>query len=397
MDLFESMMQGHRELNESKGLKESRGSFIDWYFSLSDEDKKQVDYTANKVFSYDTEGYWMDYVDSETLDEIQDFVIEHGLIAENQKESCKIDEADLSKTSEVTPIFKVGDIIKPAFDNDEWGQSVNERWRVTEVGRFDKNNGFSYVVEPANYVAQEFIAQYPEEFEDGVEIYGHETHPEEVEYVLAKSRKSEEGEDLEESIKNFVFRSDDGSDYTIPASDSHDALASFKRRFPGHQIINFYDEDGEYYDMETGDLRECVKESTELEEAFSKSLPPEVVDILAKVHWNSPKDALLKKGLDLANLKYVDADPPTSNRDPILKDLYVILHTSISGVFNESMLKRAGANGFIAKFDPDILSSTIIKSIESIHNGFKPSEGVLENMDKSDKASENFRYDKRKV
>jgi len=84
-------------------------------------------------------------------------------------------------------------------------------------------------------------------------------------------------------------------------------------------------------------------------------------------------------------------------KDPILKDLYVILHTSISGVFNESMLKRAGANGFIAKFDPDILSSTIIKSIESIHNGFKPSEGVLENMDKSDKASEIFRYDKRKV
>ncbi len=83
-------------------------------------------------------------------------------------------------------------------------------------------------------------------------------------------------------------------------------------------------------------------------------------------------------------------------KDPMLKDLYVILHTSISGVFNESMLRRAGANGFIAKFDPEILSSTIIKSIESIHNGFKPSDGVLENMDKSDKALDNFKYDKSK-
>ena len=83
-------------------------------------------------------------------------------------------------------------------------------------------------------------------------------------------------------------------------------------------------------------------------------------------------------------------------KDPTLKDVYVILHTSISGVFNESMLKRAGANGFIAKFDPEILSSTIIKAIESIHNGFKPSEGVLENIEKSTVGNDSFRYDKTK-
>lgn len=83
-------------------------------------------------------------------------------------------------------------------------------------------------------------------------------------------------------------------------------------------------------------------------------------------------------------------------RNPLLKELYVILHTSISGVFNESMLKRAGANGFIAKFDPEILSSTIIGAIESLHNGFNPAEGVLENIDKAKEASDSFKYDKSK-
>lgn len=69
-------------------------------------------------------------------------------------------------------------------------------------------------------------------------------------------------------------------------------------------------------------------------------------------------------------------------QDPLLKSIYVILHTSISGVLNESMLKRSGANGFISKFDPDILSANIVKSIEAIHDGFDPSEGVLKDPDK---------------
>lgn len=83
-------------------------------------------------------------------------------------------------------------------------------------------------------------------------------------------------------------------------------------------------------------------------------------------------------------------------KNPLLKEIYVILHTSISGVFNESMLKRAGANGFIAKFDPDILSTTIINAIESLHNGFNPADGVLENIDKAKEASDQFKYDKSK-
>ncbi|CAH7349619.1 Chemotaxis protein CheV [Vibrio chagasii] len=41
--------------------------------------------------------------------------------------------------------------------------------------------------------------------------------------------------------------------------------------------------------------------------------------------------------------------------------LPVILHTSMSGVFNESMVKRVGADRFLAKFKPEILASAIIE------------------------------------
>ena len=44
-----------------------------------------------------------------------------------------------------------------------------------------------------------------------------------------------------------------------------------------------------------------------------------------------------------------------------LKHLCVILHSSLSGQFNVDMVKRAGADDFLAKFDPDELASTVLK------------------------------------
>jgi two-component system chemotaxis response regulator CheV len=46
-------------------------------------------------------------------------------------------------------------------------------------------------------------------------------------------------------------------------------------------------------------------------------------------------------------------------RHPDLKDLHVILHTSLSGVFNQAMVERVGANEFIAKFNPDELGAAV--------------------------------------
>ncbi len=45
--------------------------------------------------------------------------------------------------------------------------------------------------------------------------------------------------------------------------------------------------------------------------------------------------------------------------DPTLKDLNIILHSSLSGVFNEAMVSKVGANRFIAKFDPDDLAKAV--------------------------------------
>lgn len=45
--------------------------------------------------------------------------------------------------------------------------------------------------------------------------------------------------------------------------------------------------------------------------------------------------------------------------DQKLKDLHVILHTSLSGVFNQAMVERVGANAFIPKFNPDELGAAV--------------------------------------
>ncbi len=45
--------------------------------------------------------------------------------------------------------------------------------------------------------------------------------------------------------------------------------------------------------------------------------------------------------------------------DPRLKDLYVVLHTSLSGSFNDAMVKKVGCDNFLSKFQPDKLVDVI--------------------------------------
>lgn len=46
---------------------------------------------------------------------------------------------------------------------------------------------------------------------------------------------------------------------------------------------------------------------------------------------------------------------------PSLEKLHVILHTSLSGVFNHAMVDKVGADDFIAKFNPDELATSVTK------------------------------------
>jgi two-component system chemotaxis response regulator CheV len=51
-------------------------------------------------------------------------------------------------------------------------------------------------------------------------------------------------------------------------------------------------------------------------------------------------------------------------KDATLKDIPVLLHSSMSGEFNTSLVDKVGANKFIAKFDPDELATTVQGMIE---------------------------------
>ncbi len=52
--------------------------------------------------------------------------------------------------------------------------------------------------------------------------------------------------------------------------------------------------------------------------------------------------------------------------NPNLKDLHIILHTSLSGVFNEAMIKKVGADDFLPKFNPDELAKRVNHQIKRI-------------------------------
>ncbi|MGX5173473.1 chemotaxis protein [Aliikangiella sp. IMCC44653] len=47
-----------------------------------------------------------------------------------------------------------------------------------------------------------------------------------------------------------------------------------------------------------------------------------------------------------------------------LKGMWVMLHTSLSGVFNEAMVQKVGANDFIPKFNPDELANAVQKRMD---------------------------------
>lgn len=50
-------------------------------------------------------------------------------------------------------------------------------------------------------------------------------------------------------------------------------------------------------------------------------------------------------------------------RDARLRGLYVLLHTSLSGIFNNAMVQRVGADSFVAKYSPDELAEHIVERL----------------------------------
>lgn len=52
--------------------------------------------------------------------------------------------------------------------------------------------------------------------------------------------------------------------------------------------------------------------------------------------------------------------------DPRMERMHVLLHTSLSGGFNVSMVKKVGADGFLAKFNPNDLAAEVVGRINQI-------------------------------
>ena len=53
-------------------------------------------------------------------------------------------------------------------------------------------------------------------------------------------------------------------------------------------------------------------------------------------------------------------------RNPGLAGLYVLLHTSLSGVFNNAMVERVGANAFVAKYSPQELAEHVLTRLRQV-------------------------------
>ncbi|GAC1031299.1 chemotaxis protein CheV [Pseudomonas sp. No.21] len=84
---------------------------------------------------------------------------------------------------------------------------------------------------------------------------------------------------------------------------------------------------------------------------------------------------LLKKWADTGEVMtdkllmiFTDAEMPEMDgyrltteirNDPRLRDLYVVMHTSLSGSFNDAMVKKVGCDNFLSKFQPDKLVDVV--------------------------------------
>tara|TARA_R110001592_G_scaffold1470_2_gene8815 strand:+ start:9501 stop:10433 length:933 start_codon:yes stop_codon:yes gene_type:complete len=83
-----------------------------------------------------------------------------------------------------------------------------------------------------------------------------------------------------------------------------------------------------------------------------------------------------KEMLDKCFLVLTDAEMPEMDgyrltteirKDDRLKSLHVIMHTSLSGSFNQAMAQRVGCDKLLSKFQPDELAEAVLEHIREIN------------------------------
>lgn len=93
----------------------------------------------------------------------------------------------------------------------------------------------------------------------------------------------------------------------------------------------------------------------------------EALDMLKE--WADNDDPKLKHlAMVLSDIEMPEMDGYTLTteirRDPRLDKLFVLLHTSLSGTFNNAMVEKVGANLFVPKFKPDELAKSVLNRVE---------------------------------
>ena len=93
----------------------------------------------------------------------------------------------------------------------------------------------------------------------------------------------------------------------------------------------------------------------------------EIIECLDGLEAFNLLKAWTEEGVNVAEdllLMITDAEMPEMDgykltyevrNDPRMKDLYITLNTSLSGSFNDAMVKKVGCDRFISKFQPDVL------------------------------------------
>lgn len=86
--------------------------------------------------------------------------------------------------------------------------------------------------------------------------------------------------------------------------------------------------------------------------------------------WSNDGVTLQRLAMVISDIEMPEMDGYTLTtqirKDPKLAHIHVLLHTSLSGIFNQAMVEKAGADEFIAKFRPDELAVAIVNRINAL-------------------------------
>ena len=127
----------------------------------------------------------------------------------------------------------------------------------------------------------------------------------------------------------------------------------------------------------------CVDDSSVARNQMQRSLEDLGIKVRTcnngRAAWNMLND-LTDKGVDVTQhflMMISDIEMPEMDgytlaamirEDTRMDKMHIVLHSSLSGGFNVSMVKKVGADGFLAKFNPDDLAGVVVDRIRKIES-----------------------------